>query len=314
MALAISAITPNTGVTSGHERVTITGTDFDIHPWPPAATSGPVGDLADSVRVKFGELYADRVWVLSATEIQCTIPRYLGLVSALPSAVDVTVENQLTPASVTSSGGFTYSHPDVKAVTTYWSHRVTVTLLSELARQIPFKDVIQQVHTDYDDDTSGGLNTIKIAEVPTLQVTGPKHERSHGAYRIKDRVDNSDGSNERKYQWPTTVDMSFALTVMDNHNGRLLALVDLLTIFVDENGHLNLEKTVGTPGDGFHTLDMEWLDLPEVSPEASNDNISTATGRLVIRGVPLERPSAIELQKVYIADENSLVFTYEQMV
>jgi len=322
MALGITSITPSTGVTSGHDRIVIHGTDFDMNPWPPAAVSGPVGDLPDPLRVKIGDLYATNVWVYERDggapgefTIECNTPRYIGNVSDLPRAVDVTVENLLNPGSVTSSGGFTYTHPDVKQVTTYWSYRVVKTLLLELMRQIPFESVVQSVHTDYDSSTAGALNTVDLAKVPALIVSGPRVSRSHGAYHIKRRDDNSDGSNERRYDWPTTVDMGFDLLLVDNHKGRLLSLLDLVTIFPEENGNsLQLEKVVGDPSQGFHALDMDWETFPQFNPEAGRDSISTASASIVIRGVPVERPSAIELQKVYVGDEDTLALTFEQML
>ena len=121
MALGITSITPNSGRTSGWERVTIEGTDFDTHPYPPPA--GPVGTPQPwpPVKVKFGLLEApsENLWVLpkpggapGETIIECHTPRYTGDPDALPSPVDVTVENLLNPGSVISVGAYTYQHPD----------------------------------------------------------------------------------------------------------------------------------------------------------------------------------------------------------
>ncbi len=95
MSLSIISVTPDTGLTSGWTRVTIQGTDFDIHPYPPVQT-GYVGDLGPSVRVFFGDMEADARLIVvfdkpsgapGETTIECSIPRYLGDPSLLPAAV-----------------------------------------------------------------------------------------------------------------------------------------------------------------------------------------------------------------------------------
>lgn len=307
MVLAITSITPDEGVTAGLERITILGTDFDINPFPPTGT-GFVGDLADSVKVKIDLLYATRIWVFETpagapgdTTIECTVPRFTGDPSTLPALVDVVVENQLAPGSVTSIDGFKYKHKDAKSESVL--QNVTRSLIQELRRQIPVPGIFTRVHTDYDPDTSTGINTVQISELPALEVSGPTIERTDGPYGQQDRETDLGGGDVRHFRAPSVCDLTYTIRLVEESNQRALNLTNMLTVFVDENGRLPVELVTGTPASGFVAFDMDWVDMPDLTVEGNNNNLLDATGTLIIRGVPVDRLSGVEIEKTYDIDE-----------
>lgn len=313
MALAITSITPSEGATAGKTFVTIEGIDFDIHPYPPT-TLGFIGDPGPSLKVKFDHLYATNVRVQpkpgglpGETIIECITPRYVGDPSAIPVLVDVTVENLLVPASVTATNGFKYKHQDAKPTTAQSPLLcVSYSLLKELARQIPVKDVVDRTHTDYDDVTGDALNIVEIADVPALIVNGPSLDRSDGIYRQQDREVETAPGEFKILRAPVTVDATYTLTLVDEHSGRLINLVSILTSFVDENGRLGVELVPGDPSQGFVYFDLDWIDLPEVNNQASKDNVRTATASMIVRGIPSTRVDGIQIEKTFEVEEIAL--------
>lgn len=314
MALAITSISPNEGVTAGKTFVVIEGTDFDIHPYPPV-TPGYIGDPGPSLVVKFGPLEARNVQVMpkvgglpGETVIYCTTPRYTGDPAALPSLVDVTVQNLLNPSVVVSANAYKYKHQDAKPTTAKSPLLcVTTSLLQEIARQIPVREVVDQTHTDYDDSTGDGMNTIKIADVPALIVNGPDLERDFDYRQNDSEVEISPGQY-KILRAPTVVSATYTLTLVDEHAGRLLNLVNMLTSFVDENGRLGVELVQGDPSQGFVYFDLDWASMPRISNQASNDNLRSATGSLLVHGIPNTRIEGIQTALTFNADEIELGF------
>lgn len=320
MALSIVSITPSSGLTAGRTRVKIVGTDFAEHPWPPPA--GPVGDPGPSVKVKFGPLEAENVVVYpdpgnpAQKIIECNTPRYLGAVGDLPAQVDVYVENLVAPlGNVTESNGYTYQHPDAKAVTTYMSVRVLHTLLSEVSRQLPIRQVVQRTHVDFDDDVSDGENKVQITDTPALHVVGPRRLRSNGGY-LQGRRQESDGQgNVYEYDRPEVRDFAFDFIIIDDHLGRLNALCDMADVYPEENGWvLQVQRDPQDIDQGFHEFDLDVLSPPEANPDANEHGIVTATFSWVIRGIPIERPGAIEIAQIHSADDDPLALEFVRML
>jgi hypothetical protein len=85
-ALAFTAVTPNTGLTTGGTTVTITGTGFSY-------------DTA----VTFGGSAATSVVVSGSTSVTCVTPAHAA------GAVNIVVTKPSIPESVTAVGAFTYT-------------------------------------------------------------------------------------------------------------------------------------------------------------------------------------------------------------
>ena len=315
MALSVTSITPDNGATAGLTFVTIEGTDFDMYTYPPA-TPGYIGDPGPSLRVKFGVLEAKNVRVREKpggapgeTIIECTTPRYTGEPSALPALVDVTVENLLNPDTVVVADGFTYKHQDAKNTTSPGALLCTnIALLKELARQLPVEDVVDRTHTDYDDSTADGLNVVKIAATPALLLEGPDIDRADGIYHQADQEEEIVAGEYKTIRAATFVDLTYKITLIDKHTGRLLNLVGMLISFIDENGRLGVELVPGDPSQGFVYFDLDWVELPTVNSQASKDNLRSAVGTLVIHGVPNARYTGVQLDHTFDADDIVLGF------
>lgn len=296
MALSITTITPNEGATAGKTRIKIEGTDFDFLPYPPTQ-QGYIGTPPPTLKVFFGLLEATGIWVYpkvgggpGETVIECSTPRFTGDPNSLPALVDVKVQNLVVPGIITVTNGFKYKHQDVTVDNVL--ARVTKSLLMELARQIPTKSRAYRVHTDYDDFPADGMfDTVKIADIPALVLMGPHIERTGGAYRTPDQVCST---TETLYRAGTYVDLRYVIELYDEHSDRLLNLVNLLINFVDENGRLSVENMIGNPSQGFTLYDMDWGDLPDVNNAANKNNIVSASGSLVVKGVHSSRVSPVQ--------------------
>lgn len=301
MPLAITSITPNKGITPGWDRVTILGTDFDIHPFPPAPGFVGTPEPWPPVKVTFGGQEAqDEVWVYATpggnpgdTTIECNTPRFVGSRQALPAAVDVVVTNLINPGSVTSAGGFTYELPDALAVQAI--ALLSKALVQELERQMPVNVVSLGTHTDYDASTGDALNLVEVASLPALLVRGPRLDRSAAPYQRRTQTQEVADPDFRRKRGSLYFDMAFDLELLDENKDRAMSLSSWLATWVrDNNGSLRVEKVTGDPDQGFHAFDLDMEQAPQVSPRPGKDNISVATAQIVVRGVPVDRNGGIE--------------------
>jgi len=318
MALSILSVSPAVGETPGQTRITIEGTDFDIHPFPPVVT-GYIGDsLGPSVKVTVGGIEAERVWVFpkpggapGETTIECSTPRFVGDPATLPTSVDVVVENLINPGSVTSVGAFKYQHPS--AVTTSFLFLVVRALVQELRRQIPFNKIALRTHTDYDSDTIDGLNLVDEAEIPILLLRGPTLTKAEGNYFQGEIIDeDADPLEWRKFREMTPYDLSFSLLIVDKSVQRLINYASMLSMFYQENGRLRVEKVTGDPTQGFYEYDLDEGTPIDVNQVGNNDNLSTASGSIIVRGVVIERLTGVEREKAIKLGEEDVNIFFEQ--
>jgi len=115
----ITSISPATGPATGHNLVTITGTNFKV---PTVVYSIPVTEDIPTVGVTVNGVDALAVRVLSATQLEVLVPRYRGSAHAVATgyivtfpAVNVIVTNldddgdPIAGETVASTGGYTYA-------------------------------------------------------------------------------------------------------------------------------------------------------------------------------------------------------------
>lgn len=289
MALTLSSVTPNKALTRGRDLVTLVGTDFDLHPYPPTFTGAPLGKPSPSLKVLFDGIESPDVSVYSATEIVAAVPAYQGNPKDLPKTVDVTVQNLLNPATASLVGGFTYEHPDLTSKAQNDIERFTKALLLELQRRVPVY-LVTRVHTDFDADTGDSLQTVDLSRLPALQVSGFTLQRSVAAYQ--DRSYRSEGGFRLKQ--PTRFDLTYNLRFLDDSQRRLLAVVAELANFQDEAFSLLVEMPDATK----QSFRLRWAQPPQIDFGGGKDNISTATASLTIVGVGLERIGGLKVHEI----------------
>lgn len=290
MPLTISTITPNSGLTRGKDLVTLAGTDFDLHPHPPTFTGAPLGKPSPSLKVLFDGVESPDVAVYSASEIVCAVPTYQGDPKDLPKAVDVVVQNLLNPATATLANGFTYQHPDLTSATQVDLERFTKAVLRELRRRLPVH-VVSRVHTDFDADTGDTLQTVELARLPALQISGPTLSRSDGVFQ--NRQPRYEGGFRVKQ--PTRHDLTYSLRFYDDSNIRLLRMLAEIVSWQDEGFSCAVEM----PDASRLSVRMVWSSRPQVEQQsAGKDNISTATASLTLVGVGLERIGGLKLHEI----------------
>jgi hypothetical protein len=291
MPLAITTISPNSGLTKGRDLVTITGTDFDLHPFPPTLIGQPLGKPSPSVKVLFGGVECTDVSVYSSTEIVCVLPAFKGDPKTLPAPVNVSVQNLLTPPypTVVAANGFTYQTPDYTQQVQVDLERCTKGILRELRRRLGIP-VLSRVHTDYDASTGDSLQTVELAKLPSLQVTGPNLSRSAGIWQNR-QPRYSAGFRLRQ---PTRYDLDYSLRVFDDSSLRLHRIVNEMLDWQDENFYCLVEMPSGQE----HPFRLQWSQLPQVEATGGRDNLCTATASLTLIGVGLERLGTLKLHEV----------------
>ena len=313
MALSITSVSPNTGITPGHDRITILGTDFDVHPFPPAPGFVGTPQPWPPAAVTIGGQPAHDVWVYPTpggaageTTIECSTPRYVGPAGGIPAAVDVVVTNRINPGSATEAGGFTYEKPD--AVADSVLTQVVHALLNELKRQMPVEVVALGTHTDFDESSGDGLNLVELAKVPALTIAGPRLSRSAAPYQKRRTFREVADPDFRQQRGAVSQDLTFELMLIDDHKMRALNLASWLTTWVRDNDHsLRVELVKGDPTSGFRSFDVDWDQTPQAQVRAGKDNLSTATARIIVRGVPIDRDGGVEQHRAPTMEDNPTV-------
>jgi hypothetical protein len=297
---------PSEGPTSGRTLVEIFGRNFRLPPDP--LETGPCGDIysgivvADeprTVSVTFGGVEALEVDVISPIKLKVVTP-----ISPLAATevdnygagdVDVVVTNldddevAIPGETVTVTDGFTYRHTKLDATNPSDLLRLVEILIHELKRQV-LPEVVLTVHTEYDSDTSDGLNITDLAQLPAVMLLGPDTVENR-FYSINERpeeeVENSVTEIRRK---PRTVDLLFDLVVVSDFTMELLNLMSIMNDFVNRNPYLYMYKDPNDLSLGQVRYEFAFQANGDfkVSTKPSTSNIRSFTGAVVIRGFDIE--------------------------
>jgi hypothetical protein len=281
MALTVTNINPTAGLTAGREFILITGTDFN---------TAVDAQGASRMEVKFGSALARRVRVRSATELDCLNP--IGN----PGIVSVTLTNLDTTETVTVPTAFTYSRPVIGgAAANAGLVHVVQSLIAEMQRQI-IEEVVLTTQTDYDDQVSDELNIVKLAKLPSIVLVGPDVSGSGGPHARTVEPLKYIGSG--KYEEPRPldpVDLLFRLHGVDDHQSRMLNLLEVVIWFFRRNPVLSVLSDPSDPNSPIYDIDMR---PPQPQDWATNTtpnihNLKHFSGAFKLVGVPIGRDDII---------------------
>lgn len=292
-APAISSLSPSSAETLGGVLVRIIGARFQTPPAAPAygKTTAPL----PSVRVTFGGVVAEKVYVVSSTELWAIAPAH----AASDTPVDVFLENMgqdgqpVLGEYVTKPAAFTYRRADL---TKEGSLVSAVRALLRLLKTHVLPVVVNLTNTDYDDSTADARNIVANASLPCLVLAGPaaSENRLHGSPNAA-RYETVLGEVRASLPPPRTFDLIFQVTAMSDNTAELLNIVELLTRTIGRLLYLPVPRDPANPAGGSvqFELDYDGFDAPpDVGSTANKNNVRQAQGVVIVRAVPIETHAA----------------------
>lgn len=274
----LTACTPSALFTGG-QLVTLTGTNFR-GPYP-IASSGPVPAPLPTMEILFDGVPAARVGWLSATSATCVAPNHN------PGTASITLRNldvdgdPISGETVTVAGMITYARADLTIESDFT--RLTRALLLLLAQQT-IANVVQTTETDYADGTLTFVNT---AELPCVVLMAPttKGDQFYDWELTPERSTGSDTFEQRRFM--KTVDVSWKILVLDDHQTRMQNLLALVQQFFTINNWLYLDRDPSNSPLGNVRYEMESGDFGSVGVPNSN-NVRGFSGDVTVRGFTYE--------------------------
>lgn len=289
----VTNIYPNTGHTGGGAVIRILGGNFREPPDPMTLTRddptpGP------TVRVTFGGVPAEYVAVVNRALMYVRTPR--SPISAdrtgdASGRVDVQVTNldedgePIPGETVTVKNAFTYNYTKLTGDSSL--QRLVRWLLREMRRQI-IPNVVYMPHSDYDNDTSDGLQIVEIASVPSLALVGPQVVRS---------VDHSTSSPEYVQAHQNQVsrhadfraDLSFTVIGTTDSTVHHLNLQAETISFFHRLGAIRVPRDPNDASAGYNEYAISVATDGPASVDLGSDdsNLRTFSQRFAVLGFPI---------------------------
>ncbi len=283
----IASISPTTGRAGGQQIVTILGTGFRLPNAPPA--SGPAPTPPASVRVTFGTRTAPRVLVLSTTELRVITPA--GVPGA---AVAVAVQNldpdgvAISGELVTSAGAFTFRRPDYTSKE--WALQRVVRAVIRLMKEQFLENTVHTTNTDFDSDTSDGLNIVEVSSLPACVVAGPEVRENRFFSQNDRRFEAGPGGSVEALPVAWTADLVFTIAILSSSAMELLAMLEAFPVLVNANDFLTIDRSRTDPSLGTVSWEMDFAagGDPRVMNTPNNSNVRCFTAQIEVRGVDLD--------------------------
>lgn len=269
--IALTAVSPASGITGGRELVEVLGSGFD---------------LSGIVTVKFGGVPASAVRVISSSRLDCLTP------PGVPGSADVMVENVDLVEAATLPGGFAYSMPDLTRQSPVTS---TAEALAKLlaAQVLADNVVVQSTHPDYHDGVAPPAadgRATDFSELPQIILRGPDLVENRDEDDPADFAVRSNGTYVER-RTAGTWDLQFDLVVRDGSKQRLLNLVGELIVFFRRNPKLAVPRDPLDVGAGEVEYRMRLLGrftAPGPDPSDLAGGIVLCRGLCLIEGVRIE--------------------------
>jgi hypothetical protein len=286
---------PVEGPTGGRHLVEIDGNNFRL---PPEADDSIGGDVPKTVSVTFDGTEAPVVDVVRTNLLRIQTPiSPLAAVSPDFGAglVDVVITNlddngdAIPGETITLVDGYKYRRPRLDATTESDLLRLVRTFIHSVKKQV-LPEVVLTTNTDFDSDTTDGLNIVDIAQLPSIVLQGPETPINR-FYSVNQRIDEeiSPGVVHIR-RVPKTVDLNFAWIGMSNSTMELVNLMTACYRYMQDNPFITMDRDPSDPSKG--TVDYEFDFQPggsfEVAGSNNNSNVRNFSGSVVIRGFDIE--------------------------
>lgn len=284
----LSACAPNLIFTGG-QLVTLTGTNFRL-PYPlPSDVNGPYPTPPPTVAVTVNGTPTVDVRVLSDTQLTCIVGA-----NDEASAASVTIAlqnldvngNPIGGELVSATGLLDFSRPDLTLEADFT--RATRALLKLIKQQV-IPNVIMTVETDY--SSTPGVTVFdvpEIASLPAVVLSGPKSKWNpiYEYDKTPEQAVGSTGFNRRRMI--RTVDLTWQVTVYDDHELRILNLFALMEQFVVSNVWLYVQRDPSDSSLGTVRYELEEAEEWQITTAPNTSNVKSFSGQLLIRGFQYE--------------------------
>lgn len=282
-------VQPRTGPTGGRTLVEITANNLRTPPDPPA-TGKTSGILLQTVQVLFDDEAATNVQVYSKGRLTCLVP------PGTHGTSDVTIKNlddlgdPIAGEEATRADIYLYSRPDLNVESDFT--RVCRTLIRKLKNEV-IDEVAITAHTDFDPDTSDGLNIVNLATMPALLLVGPEVAENR-FFSTNERqqvpLDDGDGTIAIRRS-PYTVDVEFELVGVTDTTAQLLNMIAVTVQFLNRNKNIEMLRDPDDPSLGKVSYEMDFIKdggEPGATNRINNSNVRSFGGVLLIRGFDIE--------------------------
>lgn len=279
----LTACSPSVIFTGG-QLVTLTGTNFRL-PYPLPDVDGPLPVPPPTVSVKVNGTEAEQVQVLSATSLTCLVGANDPTDEVSIEVQNLDVDGESIPGEVvTEEGLLEFARADLTRQAD--GDRVTQQLMRLLIQQV-IPNVIKSVETDYSSDPEATVFGIPdVATLPCVVVSGPR-ERWSPIYDEK-APERSDGDGAvARTRLIKTVDLTYAVSVYDDHEGRIQNLRVLMSQVMLKNPWLKLARDPEDASKGIVKYELEGGDW-NVEGAPSLSNVKMFSGEVVVKGFQYE--------------------------
>jgi hypothetical protein len=289
----ITSVSPNSGYTMGRKVIVITGTNFkQAAPAPNAAVP--------TVKVLFGTAPALDVQVISSTIVECSSPVHdVGVVSV--SLSNLNSNGTVIVGETATYSSFTYKRQDFSAPSDL--QRVVAELILDMRRQI-IDNVVITTHLDYDDYTADKLNTVAIAQLPSIALYGPTLEENRLFTRTEREVVNTTGNVWEVRRIPKSVDLKFRVTIVSQTTQELLNLTMAVQRYFERNYWITVLRDPSNPGLGSTKIQLEAdFNTPAIYGHLlTTDNLKQHVFACYLVGVPLEDLDNVDERTVTVEE------------
>ena len=305
----ISTVSPATGPAGGRAVITITGTNFQPSPEPPMG--GPGGILPDTVAVEFDGFRAERVDVVSPTQLRVLLPPYRrsgddAFVEPLP-LVSVRVFNidedgaLITGETVTRSNAFRYVRSTLRAPDALEQ--------DQQYRQV-IREVVQIFQRQLVPNTSIGTNVdfgdfgqivIKPAKNPSLTLIGPrvtedKINRHHWTDFEEEDLEENDDPDMRALKWPAFLaSFEFEGVLASDFKMELYAMEQGLIELFQRTPWIRIPVVYGDVNGEHHEFPLMLTAPPNVISQDPGSNLHTATFSFSVDEIPFRFDDSVAL-------------------
>lgn len=280
-------IIPAEAPVAGRKIIEIYGNNFRM------PSDLPPGDVTEpspnSVEVLFDGV-AGTVEVISPILLRVYVP--VSPISGKQAdnfgagTVDVEIRNVddngvlIAGETLTLADGFTYRQVGLDSVTSSQLATLVASMILDMRKQV-IPEVVLEQSTEYDGDTSDGLNITQIAEVPAIVLNGPALTENRFYSLNTSRFCEQPDGTFLEMRHPYTVDLTFEVVGIANSTHQLLNMMALFVTYMRRNKFFDF-------GTNRYEFDFVEGGEPEARTNPNNSNLRSFSGTIVLRGFDIE--------------------------
>lgn len=287
----ISLVTPSKGSTLGADLIEIFGTNFQL---PTIPTTIPAPVQPPTVEVLFDGVPAQRVDVVTDGRLIVSTPPAAETVSSGDvAAITVTVRNIDTDGilipgeEATLPQGFTFKLPELhKNTRLQWFVDNLITILKQ---RVHPEVMLNNPHTDWDNNPLDGLSITAFAKFPAIVLNGPELVENRFYSRNRFTETALEPSTVEEFivrRESRTVDVGFEVLLLSDSIQELLNLINVFTSFMHRTKTFSVPVDITDPTGESRDVELDFQAGGDFSwsTEENDSNVRQARGAIIFRG------------------------------